>query len=199
MADPEHQLSVLNDWLMSVQPAIAKQVLVKGGSSTFVRIDHRLVCPLAEHEGWRVSTKASFLPQDHFSSQARFYLKTASKDRGRTIYCHDLSLNEVVAAASYHIDKDARLPVVITTIGLRTDAARTAFLTYRTLAAGIVLKRRIHAVAEKTGRGGYVDIDLAEASLEPLLRKLGFQKAPKLKGVRPGGIHLRQPAPPSAS
>ena len=49
---------------------------------------------------------------------------------------------------------------------------------------------------DKIGRGGYVDIDLAPGADQPgLAQELGFQRAPRVKGFNPGGLHLRQPAP----
>lgn len=199
MTDEDDRLGRLSSWLIGAFGPISDQVHVRTlehgkGTQTAVAIDHRLACPLDEHDGWRITTQPTFLPLAHFSSQARHYLKTADASRGRTIYCHDLSLCEVVAALSYHIDDDPRLPVLITTIGLRTDAGVNAFLTYRSLAGALVAKQYVHAVAAKTERGGFVDIDLAERSNEPLVRRLGFGTAPRIKGFRPGGVHLRQQA-----
>jgi hypothetical protein len=194
------RLSILARWLADAGERIHGQVRVDeseqaSGKQTVVSIDHRLSCPLDAHDGWRISTKPTFLPREHFSSQARHYLKTAEPGRGRTIYCHDMSLGEVVAALSYHIDENRRIPVLLTTIGFRIDAGASAFLSYGTLAGALVLKQYVHAVAAKTNRGGYVDIDLAASSCEGLVRELGFQNAPRVRGFRPGGLHLRQPAP----
>jgi hypothetical protein len=199
--DEEEPLDVLARWLIQERAAldISAQVIVHEtgsahGTRTVVEIDHRLSCPLEAHEGWRVSTKPTFLFREHFSSQARHYLKTAEPGRGRTIYCHEPSVGEVVAALSYHVDDNERMPVLLTTIGLRIDTDMNAFLGYRTLAGALVLKQYVHAVAEKIGRGGYVNFDLANPAHEALARKLGFRPAPKIKGFRTGGLHLRQPA-----
>lgn len=200
MIEEPDPLNRLSTWLIDVFDQIRDQVHVRTvergvGARTAVTVDHRLACPLDAHDGWRVSTRPTFLPLQHFSSQARHYLKTADGASGRTLYCHDLSLGEVVAALSYHLDEDPRLPVLITAIGLRTDAGTNAFLTYRSLAGALVAKQYVHVVAAKTDRGGFVDIDLAERSNEPLMRRLGFRPASRIKGFRPGGVHLRQPAP----
>jgi hypothetical protein len=165
------------------------------GPRTVVEIDHLLACPLERHDLWRVSTKPTFLPDKHFSSQARHYLKTASQARGRTVYCHESRVGEVVAALSYHLDDKPQIPVFVTTIGLRRDAAASAFLEYRTLAGALVLKHYVHAIAEKAGRGGHVDLDLANRDHEAHMRRLGFRLAPKVQGFRVAGLHLRQPAP----
>jgi hypothetical protein len=192
----EDPLQKLAQWLGQPRTArqIARQVTVRRGRSrTEVAIDHRLSCPLEAHDGWRVSTKPAFLPLAHFSSYARACLKTA--DPGRTIYCHDRGTGLVVGALSYHIDQRAHMPVLITAIGLRTDADQNAFLAYRTLAAALVAKQYVHALAAKIGRGGYVDIDLADRSQEPLMRRLGFARAPRVRDFRPAGTHLRQRPP----
>jgi hypothetical protein len=192
----EDPLQKLAEWLGQSRTArqIAKQVTVRSGRArTEVAIDHRLSCPLAAHDGWRVSTKPTFLPLAHFSSYARACLKTA--DSGRTIYCHDRGTGEVIGALSYHIDERAHMPVLITAIGLRTDAGQNGFLIYRTLAAVLVAKQYVHVLAAKIGRGGYVDIDLADRTQVPLMRRLGFRKAPNVRNFRPAGTHLRQEPP----
>ena len=193
-------LDLLARWLTGQRATISRQVTIRKsegayGPLTEVAIDHRLPCGLAGLGGWRISTKATFLFPQHFESPPRFYLKTADHGRGRAIYCHDLSAAEVVAGMSYHVHEGARTPVFVTMIAFRTDIADSAFLRYRTLAAALVVKHYVHAIAEKIGRGGYVDLDLAERKHEPYACELGFRKAPKVKGLRPGGLHLRQPAP----
>jgi hypothetical protein len=196
----EDPLDLLARWLKDQRDKIANQVTVRKGKGAYgalteVAIDHRLACSLPGHGGWRVSTKPTFLFPQHFESHPRFCLKTADHDRGRTIYCHDLSALQVVAGMSYHIHDNARTPVLATMIAFRIDIADNAFLRYRTLAGALVTKQYIHAIAEKIGRGGHVDLDLAERKHEPFASELGFRKAPKVKGLRPGGLHLRQPAP----
>ncbi len=164
------------------------------GMRTTVAIDHLLSGPLEAHDGWRISTKPTFLPREHFSSQARHFLKTAEPGRGRAIYCHDWSSLEVVAGLSYHVDDKSGFPVLITTIAFRTDIAGNAYLRHRTLAGAFILKQYVHAVSEKIGRGGHVDLDLPTRNHEPYARELGFRKAPRVRGLRPGGLHLRQNA-----
>jgi len=193
-------LRILARWLSDARERIFRQVNVQeneraSSKETVVTIDHRLSCDLDAHAGWHVRTRPTVLPRAHFSSQTRAYVKNAERSRGRAIYCHDPIGQEVVAAVSYHIDEDSHMPVLITTIGFRTDTGNNAFLRYRTLAGALVLKHHVHAVAEKIGRGGYVDMDLADSAQFELARELGFQRAPRVKGFRPGNLHLRQPAP----
>lgn len=198
--DDEDALVALSRWLAEVAPNLRSHVIVREttsayGTRTVVEIDHLLVCPLELHDQWRVSTKPTFLPRAQFSSQARHYLKTASATRGRTIYCHEARVGDVVAALSYHLDDNARIPVFVTAFGLREDIGADPFLRFRTLAGALVLKHYAHAIAEKVGRGGHVDLDLANPDHESLMRTLGFQTAPQIKGLRLGRLHLRQPAP----
>jgi hypothetical protein len=195
-------LRELSLWLTDARARISRQVIVRvskraSGIETVISIDHRMSCDLDAHDGWHIRTGETFLPEVHFSSQARTYVKTAARKRGRAIYCYDLTDGEVVAAISYHIDEDSTMPVLITTLGVRIDIRGNDFLRYRTLAGALVLKHHLHAVAEKIARGGHVDIDLADkdAAHFELAQELGFQRAPKIKGFRPGGIHLRQAAP----
>jgi hypothetical protein len=194
------ELETFKAWLAEIADTIPAQVVVREsqqgtGRQTVVAIDHRITCRLNAHSaGFRVSTKPTFLPAAHFSSHARFLLRTASAERGRTLYCHDLLSGEVVAALSYHIDDRPSLPVMVTAIGFRTDAGANAFLAYRTVAAALLLKQYVHALAAKIGRGRFVDLDLAEGPSPDLVRDLGLRVAPKIKGFRPGGKHLRQDA-----
>ncbi|MGN6556836.1 MAG: hypothetical protein ACTHLH_02350 [Solirubrobacterales bacterium] len=122
-------------------------------------------------------------------------MKSAERQRGRAIYCHDAQLAEVTAVCSYHIDSRPHLPVLITTLGFREDAEGNPTLEDRTLAGALVLKHHVHAIADRIGRGGHVDIDLADRRQLHLAGRLGFRKAPRLKNFRPAGLHLRQPAP----
>lgn len=199
MAEPAYEELVR--WLIDARDRILTQVNVREkqrstGKETVVSIDHRLSSDLAAHAGWHIKTKPTVLPRAHFSSEVRAKVKTAERTRGRAIYCHDPVDQEVIAAVSYHIDEDSHMPVLITTLGFRTDTGRNAFLRYKTLAGALVLKHHVHAVADKIGRGGYIDIDLAPGAVQSgLARELRFQTAPRVKGFHPGGVHLRQPAP----
>lgn len=202
MVEDDDPLDPLAGWLASQRGVISRQVTIRRGESAYgsrteVAIDHRLLCDLAGHGGWRISTKPTFVSQHQFGSYARHYLKTANRGRGRAIYCHDLSASELVAGVTYHIDDDQRIPVLLTTIAFRSDVGDSATLRYRTLAGALVAKHYVHAVAEKIGRGGFVDLDLGDRTYEPLARAMGFRKAPKIRGLRTGGVHLRQAAPPS--
>jgi hypothetical protein len=200
--DGEDPLDLLARWLAEGRETrdLARQVIVREtqsayGTRTVVDIDHLLACPLERHEGWRVSTRPTFLPRLHFSSQATHYLKTAAVTRGRTLYCYEPPAGGVVAALSYHLDERKHLPVLLTTIGLRIDYPTNPFLEYRTLAGALVLKHYVHTLATKVGRGGHVDLELADRKDEPLMRRLGFRPAPRLRGRGAGGSLLRQPAP----
>ncbi len=115
--------------------------------------------------------------------------------RGRTIYCHDLGLEQVTSVLGYHLDARAHLPVLITTIGLRDDREMTTALRERSLAGALVLKHHLHAIARQAGRGGHVDLDLNDKRQIELARRLGFRQAPRMRKFRPAGTHLRQPAP----
>jgi hypothetical protein len=201
--DDEDPLDLLARWLTDQRATIdipghvtVRETTGAYGRRTTVVIDHLVPCPLEAHDGWRISTKPTFLPREHFSSQARHFLKTAEPGRGRAIYCHDRSAGEVVAGLSYHVDDTPGFPVLITTIAFRTDIASNAYLRLRTLAGAFILKQYVHAVSATIGRGGHVDLDLAARNVESYARELGFRKAPKVKGLRPGGLHLRQEALP---
>jgi hypothetical protein len=192
----------LADWLAKRRQRIREQVTVRersraAGKLTEVQVDHRLPCDLDAHAGWHISTRsaATFLPRDHFSSEVRAKVKTAAESRGRALVCHNLSVQEVDAVMSYHLDKNSRMPVFITVLGLRCDARTNPALPLRTIAAALVLKHHLHAIAETAGRGGYVYIELAPHIKADVAHELGFQAAPRIRGVRPGDRLLRQPAP----
>jgi hypothetical protein len=194
----ETSLSELAGWLSAAQDRISRQVNVRetrsaSGTKTVVTIDHLLSCDLSAHAGWHIRTRATFIPSANFSSEVRTKIKTAERLRGRAIYCDDLLDRELVAAVSYHIDEDSRIPVFLTELGFRKDIVGNALLRFKTLSGALVLKHHLHAIAAKIGRGGYVDTDLAPGSehLE-LARELGFRKAPRIRGLRIGGTHLRQ-------
>jgi hypothetical protein len=192
-------LGPLAEWLGAARERISAQVTVRetkraSGANTTVTIDHRLSCDLDDFAGWHVSTAPALLPRAHFSSYAKHLIKTAAQHgRGRALYCHDPLAQEVVSALSYHIDDDERKPVLLTALGFRTDTGENRFLSERTLSGALVLKHHVHAIAAKIGRGGYVDIDVGSREHVELVSQLGFRRAPKIKGFKPGGTHLRQP------
>jgi hypothetical protein len=115
--------------------------------------------------------------------------------RGRAIYCVDVGLNEVVAAAAYHLHDDARHPLLLTGLALRHDAPAGSALFDRSLAGALVLKRYLHEIARQTPRMGCVDADVGGKEAVARMRALGFRKAPQVKGFRPAAEHLRQDAP----
>ncbi|HTZ63253.1 MAG TPA: hypothetical protein VMB51_04050 [Solirubrobacteraceae bacterium] len=203
MSGPERDpLDDLARWL--AEPAqvasISAQVTLRGtrsahGPRTAVAIDHQLICPIEPYGAWRVTTKPTLLPRAHFSSRATSLLPTGEPRRGRTIYCHERSRAQVVAALAYHIDRRAHLPVLVTAIAFRHDIVEDPQLPAATLAGMLVLKQYAHAIAHLAGRGGHLDLDLADADREEHARRLGFRTAPRLRGFRPGGKHLRQAAP----
>ncbi|MGI8559059.1 MAG: hypothetical protein ACR2ND_12270 [Solirubrobacteraceae bacterium] len=193
-------LEPLARWLTDQRAVIdiAGQVTVQTvehgeGDRTKVTIDHLLSCPLSGYDGWRVTTKKTFLPLGQFSSHASFCLKTSDHTRGRTIYCKDRSLDdEVVAAMSYHVDERPSWPVFVTTIGYHGDGKRDAEMRRRTVSGAFVIKQYVHAISDAIGRGGFVHIDAARDG-EIYARELGFSKAPRIKGLRVAGTHMRQP------
>jgi hypothetical protein len=204
---PEHDpLHDLTRWL--AEPAqlvsIRAQVAVRGtrsahGPQTTVAIDHQLVCPIEPYGAWRVTTKPTLLPREHFSSRARSLLPTREPRRGRTVYCHDLSRAEVTAALGYHIDARPHLPLLVTAMAFRQNTSDDPQLAAASLAGVLVLKNYAHAVAHLTGRDGHLDLDLADRDREQQARRLGFRPAPRVRDFRPGGKHLRQAAPGDSS
>jgi hypothetical protein len=195
-------LQELARWLVDSRRRIENQVNLSEtkrarGTETVVSIDHRFPCSLDAHAGWHIQTQPAFLPNAQFASETRAHIKGAERmrGRGRTIYCHDLDLGEVTSVLGYHIDARPQLPVLITTLGFRSDSAASAAMYERTIAGALVLKHHLHAVAKRIGRGGHVDIDLADKRQLDAADRLGFRKAPQLKRFRPAGTHLRQPAP----
>jgi hypothetical protein len=200
LATEEEGLAELGDWLCARRELVAGQVTVeeKGDGMTVVKIDHRLSCELPTHAaGWHISTRRTFLPRSHFTSYATAKVNhAAGSGRGRALYCHDPLSREVTAALAYHLDSRPQMPVLITALAFRDDTEGSAVARERTVAAGLVLKHHLHAIAEEVGRGGHVDIDLPDRDDQlEIARAYGFKTAPKVPGFRPSAIHLRQPAP----
>jgi hypothetical protein len=191
----------LGDWLVDHREDIRAQVRIREGRrdgelKTLVDVDHRFTCAAAKLGRLHVRARRTFLPRAQFSSETRVCIGNAARsDAGRVLYCEDQVLGEVIAVLSFHIDRRSGHPVLITAIGLRTDVENNPSLAARSLAAGLVLKHYVHAVSELIGRGGHVDLDLADRSHLELMRELGFRPAPRVPGFDPGGTHLRQPAP----
>jgi hypothetical protein len=188
-------------WLKEDRAAIdiAGQVTIQtarsgAGPLTHVAIDHRLSCPLPEFAGWRITTIPTFLPSPHFASEATAVIKKASKERGRSIYCHDRDLDdEVTAAMSYHVDRRANLPVFITMVATRVDGTENLELQIRSIAGAIVLKQYVHAISGTLGRGPEVHIELPAAHTERYATELGFRRARAIKRLRVSGVHMAQP------
>ena len=105
----------------------------------------------------------------------------------------------MVAAVGYHIDARRHMPVLITAIAFRGDVAGNPQLASQSLAGALVLKHYVHAIAGLAGREAYLDLDLADRAREADAHRLGFRPAPRVRGFRPGGTHLRQPAPAGQS
>lgn len=191
-------LTLLGHQLAGARRRIENQVTVRGrrgGRETAVSIDHRLILELPGYAGWHVATNPSKMPLAQFSSYARAQIKAAERRRGRAIYCHDLALGELIAAVSYHIAEDRGHPVLLTMIAFRSEAKEDRGIRERTLAGGLVAKHHVHAIAKKIGRGGDIDLDLPNKAQLPLTAQLGFRPAARVKGFKPSGTHLRQPAP----
>jgi len=195
-SDPLEELAA---WLSGERKRIERQVKVRkrreSSQRTKVAVDHRFPCPIGDYVGWHVTSREAELLQPRFSSYAAAHLRNAART-GRAIYAHDILLNEAVAALAFHIDDRPRRPLLITDIAFRTDPGITRQHRDRSLAAALVLKHHAHALAKKLKRGGHVDIDLRkDDTLLDFATALGFKKAPRIKGFRPSGTHLRQPAP----
>ena len=188
-------VTLIIDWLTRARDTLdlGSQVRVKEtGERTVVRIDHRIPAVDAARSGWRVTTRKQFLPRAHFPADVRSEVNRASLERGRRIFCIDMASNEVIAAIAYHVDADKRMPVFITAIALRTDAGAPAELYDESRGAAFLLKQYVHEIARQTGRGGHVDIDADGVETLRDLANLGFKRAPKIKGLRVSGRHLRQ-------
>jgi hypothetical protein len=194
-------LDQLGRWLAGQRKEIRRQVTVREGrrggeDRTSIEVDHLLKAAGAGLGKLRVHTQKTFLPRAHFSSEARVCIANAARiESGRAIYCEDPLLGEVIAVIAFHIGRRRGQPILITTIALREDLDSNPALGARSLAAALVLKHYVHAVSERLGRGGHVDIDLAASTQRQLTEDLGFRKAPRVDGFRPGGTHLRQQAP----
>lgn len=182
--------------------ALASQVTVASsraahGERTSVRIDHRLREPGSRgaRVRWRITTRDQFLPRAHFARAAREKINAASLDRGRRIYCVDLESQQVMAALSYHLDDREHWPLLLTALALRIDEDATADLFEESRALGWLLKQYVHAIGEKVGRAGYVDMDAPDRrDVVDELMRLGFRNAPRVDGLNPSGRHLRQDA-----
>jgi hypothetical protein len=177
---------------------LAKQVRVTKvvgatGDMTRVRIDHRIPShDSGGRAGWRITTREQFLPRAHFDVDVRREVNSASAERGRRVYCIEQHSGEVVAAIAYHVDKNTRIPVMVTAIGLRIDSMGTPELFSRSRGAAYVLKQYVHEIARQLGRGSFVDIDAGSAATRAEAQVLGFRPAPTVRGLRISGTHLRQ-------
>lgn len=202
--DEQDNLDELGQWLAGRRRRIRDQVTLREtqrgpGPETAIAIDHRFPCELEAHAGWHVRTNPAYLPGVHFTSHTRACVNGAESAgagaRGRTIYCHDVGLGEVTAVLVYHLDRRTHLPVLLTALGLRSDREMTVALRDRSLAGALVLKHHLHAIADRAGRGGHVDLDLNDKRQLDLAQRLGFRRAPRVRRFRPAGTHLRQLAP----
>jgi hypothetical protein len=200
--DDDDPLELLAGWLVGQQALLdipghvtVREAAGPGGLRTAVSIDHRVVCPVPGFDGWRVTTRQTFVPRAHFSSTAANKLKTADHGRGRAIFCFDRRLeDELVAGIAYHIDERPSLPVFVTAIALRADAREDAELARHTLAGALLLKQYVHAVARAVGRGDHVHIELPSRDVEYHARRFGFRRAPRIEGLRVSGVLRRQAA-----
>lgn len=158
---------------------------------TIVQVDHLIPATSEAERGWHVTTREQRLFKAHFSSTGRDRIKNASGDRGRRLFCIDRGRAEVVAAMAYHLDGRASLPAPDCNRAAGGDGGE---LHDQSRAAARLLKGYAHEIARQTGRGSHVDIDASPAAASDLV-VLGFVKAPKVKGLRVSGTHLRQTAP----
>lgn len=163
------------------------------GERTKVSIDHRVPGDAEEgRPGLRVTTKDQKLFRTHFDREVREVAHTASHERGRRLFCVEMSRQEVVAVITYHIDDRGHFPVLITSIGQRIDGDADLIRVSRAGAA--LLKQYVHNIAGQIGRGGCVDFDNGDPSAEAELKALGFRRSPKVDGRRPSGTMWRQDA-----
>jgi hypothetical protein len=172
----------------------ARSERTAAGRRTYVSIDHLIPPDANVAGGWRVTTKPCELPKERFGPDMRKIIKSASSERGRALYCIDREWGQEVAALSYHLHDNRSFPVLITAIAMRIDAGGTPELFDQSRAAAALLKQYVHEIAHQTGRGGHVDVDASPVGVADLTL-LGFRPAPKVKGLRISGVHLRQPAP----
>jgi hypothetical protein len=166
------------------------------GEKNYITIDHLLPEPGRDRDWrFRVTTVHQVLPNAHFDRAVRAKVNQASRERGRRIYALERDSLEVMAVLSYHLDEGAHRPLLITALGTRCDADGSPELFAMSLALVWLLKQYAHVIAEKAGRGAYVDMD---ASTKPevlaTLERLGFRNAPRVKDFTPSGKHLRQDA-----
>jgi len=166
------------------------------GERTLVSIDHRLPDPRrGDRAAFRVTTREQLLPRAHFDRTVRETVNRASVTRGRRIYAIELRCQEVVAALSYHLHDNPGRPLLVTALGTRHDVDTGGDLYGRSLALVWLLKQYVHAISERTKRGGYVDMDAANhPDVISVLRQLGFRDAPRVSGFNPSGRHMRQDA-----
>jgi hypothetical protein len=192
-------LKGLGRWLVAKRKEIRHQVRVQKGrregeERTSIEIDHPLEATDVGLGKLHIRTQKSHLPSNQFSSEARIYISNAARsDSGRVIYC--LDADEVIAVLAFHIGRRKAHPILITVLAMRQDVKFNPTLASRTLQAALVLKHYAHAISAELGRGGDIDIDLPDSRQMELMKELGFRKAPRLEGFRPGGTHMRQVAP----
>ena len=188
-------LAAILAWLTQARDDLdlGRQVHVDiSGGETVVRVDHRIPAVEGTGEGWRVTTRKQHLPRVHFDLRVRQTINSASLERGRRLYCIDSACDEVLAAMSYHVDARRHFPVMLTAIGLRMDEGARSDLYDRSRGAALLLKQYVHEIARQIGRGGHVDIDADGVDALRDLGGLGFQRAPRVRGMRVSGRHLRQ-------
>lgn len=144
---------------------------------THVTIDHTIPVSSPDGARWRITTTPQYLPKEWFHQGARLKIEKASTDRGRAIYCIDVTRGggEVVAALSYHVDSNTRYPLIVTAIAFRKDRPE---LWQESRVAAWIAKRYVHALARKLRR--HAHLDFASDSHRPAedVPSIGFREVP---------------------
>lgn len=138
--------------------------------------------------GCRITTTPLALRIDHFPQNAarRGVSLNKEKKRGRVLYCQQLrepsskhpdapKRGQVLAALSFHIDKDARAPVVVTHLAIRGDSDKARALS---LAAAGWMMFFLLEVARQEGRPDEVGVQIAKQPNPDDFDAIGFRPAP---------------------
>jgi hypothetical protein len=154
------------------------------GERTTVRIDHRVPEARGEPERWRVRTEPVKLSSKDFGPVAADLNKLAD-NRGRVVWQLYLPEDEILVAASYHLDDARHVPVVMT----HWAALTTLPQTIRAVELKR-LRRYFHAIGIRTARGVRILADARGQGQLEGFREMGFRPASVPRGLRPRGVML---------
>jgi hypothetical protein len=135
--------------------------------------------------GWRATTASVLLRSDQFpeTTATRGIHFNDDKDRGRTLYLlhrpqgerKDRSYRgQIVAALSFHIDKDSNAPLLVTNLAIRGDSDEHAALSRA--AAGWLMAYLLE-VARQDGRPNEVGVEIDTQPNEDDFVAIGFRPA----------------------